>query len=421
LLTGRGRIAAMITGCASRLAALVCLAPLAAGCGTALSRQAAPDAGTAEAAAVPGLAHARFWGDEVPTGNLVDELRRRMPQFARPTAYKTTPEGRPIIEYLALSGGGSDGAFGAGLLAGWSRQGTRPQFEVVTGVSAGAIIAPFAFLGHSHDRQLQEIWTEYQTSEILTAQILPGLLGGSSLADTTPLANLVARYVDRKLLRAVAAEYRRGRLLLIGTTNLDAQRPVIWNMGEIAVSSHPGAIDLFRQVIMASAAIPGAFPPVHIKVAADGKILEEMHVDGGVTREVFIAPVQIRLSEFDPLYGGRKPLRRIYIIKNGKILPEYDVVTPTTIAIASRAISTLTKSNNQGDIYRIWRMASESNAQFNLVSIPACFRVKAKEAFDPVYQRALYEQGFAIGSQGGKWEHLPPELRRSPLTHCTPS
>ncbi len=404
-----------------RTVVVVCLAALTAGCGTAMSRQAPPDASLAETAVVPGLESVRFWGDEVPAGNLIDELRKRMPHLARPTAYKTTPEGRPIVEYLALSGGGSDGAFGAGLLAGWSKRGTRPQFEVVTGVSAGAIIAPFAFLGPRHDKELQEIWTEYQTSQIITAQILPGLLGGSSLADTAPLANLVARYVDRKLLRAVAAEYRRGRILLIGTTNLDAQRPVIWNMGEIAASRHPGAIDLFRQVIMASAAIPGAFPPVHIKVETNGQMVEEMHVDGGITREVFIAPVQINLSQFDPLYGGRKPLRRIYIIKNGKILPEYDVVTPTTLSIAGRAISTLTKSNNQGDIYRIWRMATESNAEFNLASIPACFRVKAKEAFDPAYQRALYEQGYQIGLEGSHWEHRPPELRRTPLTHCPPA
>jgi hypothetical protein len=136
---------------------------------------------------------------------------------------------------------------------------------------------------------------------------------------------------------------------------------------------------------------------------------------------VFIAPVQINLSQFDPLYGGRKPVRRIYIIKNGKILPEYDVVTPTTLSIAGRAISTLTKSNNQGDIYRIWRMATESNAEFNLASIPACFRVKAKEAFDPAYQRALYEQGYQIGLEGSHWEHRPPELRRTPLTHCPPA
>ena len=405
---------------ALKVAATFCLAALIAGCGTALSRQASPDAGIAEKAAVPGLEAVRFWGDEVPTGNLVQELRKRLPNLGPPTSYSVTADGRPIIEYLALSGGGSDGAFGAGMLAGWSQRGTRPDFEVVTGVSAGAIIAPFAFLGSRYDKELMEIWTEYQTSQILTAQVLPGLLGGSSLADTAPLANLVARYVDRKLLREVATEYRRGRLLLIGTTNLDAQRPVIWNMGEIAVSRHPGALDLFRQVIMASSAIPGAFPPVHIKVETNGQMVEEMHVDGGVTREVFIAPVQIRLSQFDPLYGGRKPVRHIYIIKNGKVLPEYDVVTPTTISIATRAISTLTKSNNQGDIYRIWRMAAESNAEFSLASVPACFRLKAKEAFDPQYQRALYRQGFQMGLEGGHWEHRPPELRRSPLAHCPP-
>lgn len=404
---------------ASRMTAALCLAALVVGCGTILPRQTPPNAAVAARAVVPGLEAARFWGDEVPTGNLVEELRKRLPNLPRATSYTTTPDGRPVIEYLALSGGGSDGAFGAGLLAGWSAHGTRPQFEVVTGISAGAIIAPFAFLGPRYDPHLREIWTQYQTSELVTAQILPGLLGGPALADTAPLASLVARYVDRKLLRAIASEYRRGRILLIGTTNLDAQRPVIWNMGEIASSRHPDTLDLFRQVIMASAAIPGAFPPVHIKVESNQELLDEMHVDGGVTREVFIAPVQIRLSDFDVLYGGRKPLRKIYIIKNGKLSPEFEAVKPTAVAIAARAVFTLTKSNNQGDLYRIWNMARESGAEFNLSAVPACFHLRAKEAFDPEYQSELYKEGFAVGLDGGRWKHRPPELSRNPLARCS--
>ena len=387
---------------------VVCLATALAGCGTAMSRQAPPDASLAETAVVPGLESVRFWGDEVPAGNLIDELRKRMPHLARPTAYKTTPEGRPIVEYLALSGGGSDGAFGAGLLAGWSKRGTRPQFEVVTGVSAGAISAPFAFLGPRHDKELQEIWTEYQTSQIITAQILPGLLGGSSLADTTPLANLVARYVDRKLLRAVATEYRRGRILLIGTTNLDAQRPVIWNMGEIASNQHPYALELFRQVILASTSVPGAFPPVHIKVRAGDKVLEEMHVDGGPTRQVFVAPAQLSLKIFDRLYP-RPPLRRIYIVKNGKLTPEYEAVASNTLAISARSVFTLTKSQSIGDINRIYAMTQRDGAEFRLASIPASFSVPSTQIFDPAYMKALFAEGYKLGREGDPWIMTPPE------------
>jgi hypothetical protein len=397
--------------------ALVALAML--GC-AALPRVTPPDASVAEKAVVPGLEGVRFWGDEIPSGDVVEEMRKRIPNLPRATADTRTSDGRPIIEYLALSGGGGDGAFGAGLLAGWTARGTRPQFEVVTGISAGSIIAPFAFLGPRYDKQLEEIWTEYKTSQLVTAQILPGLLGGPALADTTPLENLIARYIDKAFLRAIAAEYRRGRMLLVGTTNLDSQRPVIWNMGEIAISRHPDAPELFRKVIMASAAIPGAFPPVNIKVEANGQIYEEMHVDGGVTREVFIAPVQIKFSDFDRLYDPRygKPVRRVYIIRNGKVGPEFEAVKPTAVSIAARSVFTLTKSNGYGDVYRIWRMAKEGGAEFNLAAIPACFEHKAKEAFDPVYQRELYQAGYDAGLQGPQWQRLPPELRRTPLTIC---
>lgn len=392
--------------------AVVAVTALLAGCATAIPRQTPPNAAVAETAIVPDIPAARFFGDEVPH-DIISEIRRKLPNLVTHAADTRTANGRPIVEYLALSGGGSDGAFGAGLLAGWSAHGTRPQFEVVTGVSAGAIIAPFAFLGPAHDKQLAEIWTEYGTSELLTAQILPGLLGGSSLADTSKLAELVARYVDRKFLRAIAAEYRRGRILLIGTTNLDMQRPIIWNMGEIAASNHPQAPELFHKVIMASAAIPGAFPPVNIAVTADGQAAEEMHVDGGVTREVFIAPVQLNLKTFDRFYAA-PPVRRIYIIKNGKLSPEFEAVKPTAITIAARSITTLTKSQSYGDIYRIWRTAVESGADFNLTAVPAEFQGKAKQAFDPEYQKALYKVGFTKGRSGVHWAKLPPEVQERP-------
>jgi predicted acylesterase/phospholipase RssA len=318
--------------------------------------------------------------------------------------------GRPVVEILALSGGGNEGAFGAGLLAGWTARGNRPQFEVVTGVSAGAIIAPFAYLGPRYDGQLKKIWTEYRTSELVTAQILPGLLGGPALADTAPLEQLINTYVDKRMLREIAAEYRKGRMLLVGTTNLDAQRPVVWNMGEIAASRHPQAAALFRKVLLASAAIPGAFPPVNITVEADGKRYDEMHVDGATTREVFVLPVQVPFKAFDALYSA-PPIRKLYIVKNGKIAPETDVVKEQAIPIAVRAISTLIKSQHMGELYRIYRMAKDANAEFNFVAVPPTFTRKPKELFDPDYQAALFNEGYGIGLKGTEWMKAPPERR----------
>ena len=397
---------------ASRLM-LLFVVPLLAGCAaSALPRNGISDPALAERAVVPGLEGVRYWADEIPK-DFSAEIKQRLPDLPRlAQGAELGPGGRPRVEVLALSGGGSDGAFGAGLLAGWAERGDRPEFEIVTGVSAGAIIAPFAYLGASHDPALKVIWTAYGTSQLVTAQILPGLLGGSSLADNTKLRELVERYVDHKMMRAIAAEYRRGRLLFVLTTNLDAQRPVVWNLGALAASRHPDALDLFRKVILASAAIPGAFPPVSIPVVAEGKRYEELHVDGGTTREVFVSPVQVPFAAFDKLYS-KPPIRTLYIVKNGKIVPENEVVKPQTLAIAARAISTLIKNQNLGELYSIYRRAGDAKVDFNLIAIPETFTRKPKELFDPEYQAALYEEGVRVGRAGGPWMKAPPQIERT--------
>lgn len=352
----------------------------------------------------------RAWGDEVP-GDVHAEFRQRLPNMPRLAQSSRRINGRPVVNILALSGGGSDGAFGAGLLTGWTERGDRPVFQVVTGVSAGAIIAPFAFLGSRYDHQLREIWTDYGTNQLIVAQVLPGLLGGPSLADSGPLKALIEKYVTRSFLALIAAEYRKGRLLLIGTTNLDAQRPVVWNMGEIAASRHPRALELFRQVILASASIPGALPPVNITVDYGKKTFEEMHVDGGTTHEVFVSPIQVPFKEFDRFYDA-PPIRRLYIVKNGKFDPEYKAVKEQTIPIAARAIETLIKSQHKGDIYRIYRTAQDAGADFNLTFVPDSFDLKSTEAFDRRYQAALFAEGMRMSKSGRLWVKKPPDVAR---------
>ncbi len=379
------------------------------GCAAVMIRDGISDPKLIADAQVPGIPGARGWADVVPR-DIFAEVRRIAPNLPRLAQdAQRTPDGRPIVEILALSGGGGDGAFGAGLLKGWTARGNRPEFEVVTGVSAGAIIAPFAYLGPKYDAQLEEIWTQYQTNQLIVTQLLPGILGGASLADTTPLQSLIEKYVDTVFLRAIAHQYKRGRLLLVLTTNLDAQRPVVWNMGEIAASRDPDAPALFRKIILASAAIPGALPPVHIPVVAGGKAYEEMHVDGGTTREVFVSPIQAPLRDLDKLYPA-PPLRRIYIIKNGKIAPEPEVVQAQTISIAARAIFTLIKAQNHGEIYAISRRAQDGGADFNFIAVPESFKDKAKEFFDPPYQRKLFDEGVRLGRSGIPWMKAPPVI-----------
>src|SRR5690554_1108542 len=380
-----------------------------AACATLDTRLPVPNAELASRATPIDFEGVRAWGDEAPS-DIAAALRRRLPsisRLARSDGRKNTS--RSEIDILALSGGGSDGAFGAGLLVGWTKRGDRPQFEIVTGVSAGALTAPFAFLGPRYDDQLRDIWTRYGTNQLLTAQILPALFGGPSLADSGPLRQLIAKYINRRVLSEIAAEYRKGRLLLILTTNLDAQRPVIWNMGEIAASGHPKALDLFRNVLLASASIPGALPPVKLPVTVDGQTYDEMHVDGGTTREVFVSPIDVPFAALDRFYDA-PPRRRLYIVKNGKYEADYEPVREQALPIAARAIETLIKTQHRNDIYRIYRMAKDSGADFNLAFVPQDFRAKPKELFDPQYQAALFEKGFELARTGRAWVKVPPDI-----------
>ena len=377
------------------------------GCAGLTPRNGISDVGLQRKAVISGLPGVRFWGDEVPS-DLQAALHKAFSvsaQFVPATA--TAADGRPLVNVLALSGGGPDGAFGAGLLAGWTARGTRPTFQIVTGVSAGAIIAPLAFLGPHYDKSLAQIWTETKLTDLVVFQGVTGILGGTAAVDTAPLAAAIAKYVTPRLLREVAREYHRGRLLLIGTTNLDAQRPVVWNMGAIAASGHPDAVELFRKVILASAAIPGLFPPVAIEVEANGKIYEEMHVDGGTTRDVFVSPYPVAYNAFDRFYKAA-PVRRLYIVANGKITPEPEIVTAQTLSIAARAISTLLKSQHVGEINLIYRRTQDSGAEFNLMAVPPDFAVADTSLGDPVYQKALYDVGYRLGREGGNWMKRPP-------------
>ncbi|SFV27321.1 patatin-like phospholipase family protein [Hyphomicrobium facile] len=381
------------------------------GCAATIQRNGITSAKLAEVAEVPGMPGVRFWADEVPRNPLA-EIRRRTAHMPPVGLTAKTRNGRKVIDTLALSGGGSDGAFGAGVLAGWTKRGDRPEFQVVTGVSAGAIIAPFAFLGPSEDEKLRVIWTQYKQDQVVTPEILSGLFGGPALASTAPLQDLIAQYIDRQFLDRVAAQYKRGRVLLVLTTNLDAQRPVVWNMGEIALNRRPEATELFRRVILASSAIPAAFPPVKIEVQADGKSYDELHVDGGTTREVFVSPVEAPLAAFDSLYST-PPIRRYFIIKNGKATPVQEVVKPTTLQIAARSISTLIKSQNQGELYKIYRVAHDGGADFNFMAVPPSFDLQTKEIYDPRYQAALYAEGFAEGRRN-VWLKSPPGQAPAP-------
>jgi hypothetical protein len=388
---------------------LVLSAVLAVGGCASIPRNAAP-VDVAEKSRVLDSPTIRFWGDRTPD-NMTALVAEKWAQVKTTRPELLQRGKRPEISFLAISGGGADGAFGAGLLVGWTARGTRPEFDIVTGISTGALTAPFAFLGPRYDPVLKEIYTTYDTHDLVRKQPVQGFLGGQSLASNAPLANVMARYVDSKLLAAVAQEHARGRRLLIGTTNLDAQRPVIWDMGRIASSKNPGALELFRNVLLASAAIPGVFSPVHIQVEADGKVYEEMHVDGGTTNQVFLLPSQLKTDKIDARLGI-KAKRRLYIIRNGRVDPEFKVVRASTMAIAGRSISTLIKTQGIGDLFQLYDLARRNRIDYNLAYIPSDFPDTSNESFDKRYMSDLYALGYQLGRTGNPWVKVPPRLER---------
>jgi len=372
-----------------------------AGCSQSLPRMAVPEP-LLNDAKLSGFTDIRFWGDAQPD-NLDKLVRMAVAQRAQ---FRASP-GQQSHTFLAISGGGSDGAYGAGLLAGWSETGARPEFDIVTGVSTGALISPFAFLGSGYDPQLREIYTRYSTKDILRSDVIGGLLGGPSLADATPFEMLIAKYVTDDFIQAVAREHRTGRRLLVGTTNIDAQRPVIWDMGAIAASGRPEAPALFRKILQASASLPGQFPPVRLVVQADGKTYDELHVDGGVTSQVFFLPTQIMLRSVS-LNHGISLNQKLYVIRNGQITPHYQVIEAKLTVIAERSLSTVAKYQANGELDALYDRAQRDGLTYNLAYIPATFSVPSKEVFDRDYMVALYRTGYLIGRKGGGWQLKPP-------------
>jgi predicted acylesterase/phospholipase RssA len=313
----------------------------------------------------------------------------------------------PPAIILAISGGGDNGAFGAGLLNGWTVAGGRPEFKVVSGISTGALIAPFAFLGPEYDHTLKDVYTNISGKDILKKRFLLTAFFSDAMADNTPLWHLVEKHITRELLDAIALEYiNKGRLLLVGTTDLDAQQPVIWDMTKIAASRDPEALELFRKILIASSAIPGAFPPVLIDVYADNQHYQEMHVDGGAMTQVFIYPPSMPIEEVRAVTRQRE--LKVYIIRNSRLDAQWSQVERRTMSIAERAISSLIQTQGIGDLLRIYLITKRDRAVFNLAFIPASFNVPRKEQFDTEYMRQLFAVGYEMAATGYPWYKTPP-------------
>jgi hypothetical protein len=389
---------------AARLA-LAGAAVVLAGCGT-LPRNAVPPE-LAVVAAIKNMPDVRTWAGRPDAAQELD-LAKSFAQESE-TDFPRATDGSVRYAHLALSGGGASGAFGAGFLDGWTTSKQRPVFKIVTGVSTGALMAPFAFLGPDFDDALRDFYTTTRTRDIFVlGSLFTQLLWGEALADTGPLAALIERHVDTDFMRRIAEAHQRGRRLYLGTTDLDARRFVVWNMGLIATSGRPEALALFRKIMLASASIPVAFPPVFFEVEADGRSFDEMHVDGGVGARVFLNGGVFRASiirERGGLGAGRAD---IFVIHNGQLIPGPDPIRRSLGAIAMRVIDASGRAAVVGDLFRIYGIAQREGAGFHWVTIPDDVNMNSDEVFDPVTMKMLYQVGYRLAAAGDAWATRPP-------------
>jgi len=382
------------------------VAVLLAGCALPQRGTAVPMGQTTQAS-VLGVPNERFfplYGTaplEAEFAAAADRLRR---------AQSLAPDAPlPEVQFLSVSGGGADGAFGAGLLCGWSEQGMRPVFVLVTGISTGALTAPFAYLGSSYDPQLRAVYTEITPARVLLKRALTAALFDDAMADNSPLFGTISEYVNEDMQAALARAYDDGRLLLLLTADLDAEQPVIWNIGAIAKSGHPRALDTIRRVMLASAAIPGAFPPTMFDVIVDGKPYQEMHVDGGAFAQAFLYPAALTRQRRAHITGGQQVVpATAYVIRNGRLDPDWATIQRRTLGIAERAIDSMITSAGYNDVVRMYFTTQRDGIGFNLAYIGSDFTQKPLEPFDQGYMRALFDYGFQRARRGYDWSKVPP-------------
>jgi hypothetical protein len=335
-----------------------------------------------DAAVIPGIPDARVWGDSAT------DFARLLPTGA------SGP-------WLAISGGGSDGAYGAGVLTGWTESGTRPEFTVVTGVSIGALIAPFAFLGPRYDEEVHKNFTTIGAADIFEDRVTR-----DSLFDFWPLKRLVEHRVTAKLLSEIAAEHARGRRLFVVTTNLDAGRRVVWNMGAIATRGDEAALKLFREVLLASSSIPGFFSPVIIDVEANGKKLQEMHSDGTLTAPFFVLPETMLLAST----GSASPFSQLYVIVNSKLGPEFSMPDRNIPGVLGRSIAVALTAALRAELMLISVGAQRHGYALRIAHVDSAFNHPSRGPFDGKYMQALYEFGVAAGKAGTAFGNALPDL-----------
>lgn len=311
---------------------------------------------------------------------------------------------------LALSGGGAYGAYSAGFMAGWTRTGTRPEFDVVTGISTGALIAPLAFLGPEYDARLGNLYTRVQAADIFKIRTWVTIPFTDAVASSAPLRRLIESEITPEFMNRIAAEHRKGRRLYIGTTNLDTRRLVIWDIGAIACRPCPEGCRLFRDVLLASCAVPGMFPPVRFEVEVDGRKATELHADGGVTAQLFV-PSHVFAGAAGQAGEGSGGNGNLYVLVAGKLYSDASPVKAKVLPVLGATTTALLYSSCRTELANLYGLSRAAGLNYCLASLPQEFPVsESSVSFDPKMMSALFAEGAVRGADGPVWSPRPPTL-----------
>jgi hypothetical protein len=366
----------------------------------------------------PEIGRARLIDPDAPPAQGTPSDPRAIPRLEEviQASFRDDAKGPPL-NMLALSGGGMYGAFDVGVLYGWTASGTRPTFDVVTGISTGALISTFAFLGPQYDDFLRDAYVHLSSADIFQKKFLPtAALFSDSLASSEPLQRKIDAAITPAVLREVAKAHAAGRRLYVGTTNLDTRRLVVWDMGAIASRDTPEALALYRRVILASASVPGFFPPVTIDVEIDGKTYHELHVDGGASASVFLGAFMLKT---DPHNLRSRAGSNLYVITSGKLYADADVVQPSLTGVSAAAISSMLYAASRSDLYRLFCLSLVTGVHFRLLAVPQDFPLNPNGlSFEPQEMARLFEEGRRLGGNADAWRRTPPGVE--PGEHSLP-
>jgi predicted acylesterase/phospholipase RssA len=311
---------------------------------------------------------------------------------------------------LALSSGGLYGAYSSGFLAGWSDTGTRPEFDVVTGVSTGALIAPLAFLGPEFDDRMQQLYTSIRAEDVFKIRAWVTIPFKDAVASSAPLRKLIESQVTSELMQRVAAEHRKGRRLYVGTTNLNTRRLVVWDMGAIACRPCPEGCSLFRDVLLASCSVPGMLPPVPFSVEVDGKNVTELHADGGVSSQIFVPPIVFKTASGD----GRSPGTggNLYAVVSGKLYPDATPVKQRVLPILGATTGTIMYAHCRAELMSLYGQARLAGMKYHLTALRQDLMVNADTSmtFNQEEMSRLYSEGVRDGIAVPNWRSDPRDL-----------